>query len=389
MIFLKSRFCTVSSVSSLCNNVHAIRLRTSNVSATFTSPVIVRYVLPPDDDSVSIRYDPDLLYTIIIRISTTIDTINIFYIVINNIPRVGRYHNKTVFFGYAVTMYTSRRMEAFRKTGDARLQTFASMPSKCPITKERLARAGFVYLGTDLTAFHVQCAFCGLVLGDWKYGMDPLVIHRTANPRCKYFEILEEQNRKKNLNWRIGTFKECPPTLFKSSAFKISLAKAGFFYQQNAAADDDTVTCAWCSVEMRNWNPYDIPFDVHCRTVPRCPFVVNPPSYASSGTQVERRRPLMPIINKRLLQPPPPPSAFPSYKTMTTTVLYGKCKKGSCMEDTEATADDLVCSVCLVNSRKIAFIPCGHFVSCISCSTKLGTCCLCMKKISATLRTFV
>ena len=43
------------------------------------------------------------------------------------------------------------------------------------------------------------------------------------------------------------------------------------------------------------------------------------------------------------------------------------------------------CAVCLDNVKNTVFIPCGHFYTCSTCSSKLQTCPICKKTITETL----
>lgn len=47
-----------------------------------------------------------------------------------------------------------------------------------------------------------------------------------------------------------------------------------------------------------------------------------------------------------------------------------------------------VCKVCMDNKIDTVFVPCGHRVVCVSCSTHLTTCCLCRKDINIIVKTW-
>lgn len=72
-----------------------------------------------------------------------------------------------------------------------RLKTFVGWPSKvCPV---RLALAGFYYTKeSDI----VKCAFCGLLLLDWRENDDPLIDHKKWSEDCPYLTLLEQERPK-------------------------------------------------------------------------------------------------------------------------------------------------------------------------------------------------
>ena len=54
-------------------------------------------------------------------------------------------------------------------------------------------------------------------------------------------------------------------------------------------------------------------------------------------------------------------------------------------------SDDELCIICFLEPRRIAFLPCGHFCICISCSQKYKdtTCVVCRNKFSITQKIFM
>ena len=47
--------------------------------------------------------------------------------------------------------------------------------------------------------------------------------------------------------------------------------------------------------------------------------------------------------------------------------------------------DILICKICYLNPLEIAFLPCGHVITCVSCANKIIACPLCRVYIKATL----
>lgn len=48
-----------------------------------------------------------------------------------------------------------------------------------------------------------------------------------------------------------------------------------------------------------------------------------------------------------------------------------------------------LCKVCLDEEVSIAYIPCGHIVTCVQCAAALEHCPLCRKNIKGTVRIFL
>lgn len=47
------------------------------------------------------------------------------------------------------------------------------------------------------------------------------------------------------------------------------------------------------------------------------------------------------------------------------------------------------CKICMVSEVEIVFVPCGHLLSCVMCSTALSSCPLCRTSIKGRVRTFL
>lgn len=65
----------------------------------------------------------------------------------------------------------------------SRLQTFDNWPANAPVDRQRIARAGFFYIGQNL---EVQCFSCGGRISEWQYGDKVMAKHRLLDPRCPF-----------------------------------------------------------------------------------------------------------------------------------------------------------------------------------------------------------
>jgi hypothetical protein len=57
--------------------------------------------------------------------------------------------------------------------------------------------------------------------------------------------------------------------------------------------------------------------------------------------------------------------------------------------DEPATDPSQECNVCLINKKAVAFIPCGHYSCCSTCSTRVNTCPVCREPIQSTQRIYI
>ena len=70
-----------------------------------------------------------------------------------------------------------------------RLKTFDCWPYDYVVTKESLAAAGFYYLHI---VDRVKCAYCDVVLADWKVGDDPMKDHTRYAPICPFVRAVRD-----------------------------------------------------------------------------------------------------------------------------------------------------------------------------------------------------
>ena len=57
-------------------------------------------------------------------------------------------------------------------------------------------------------------------------------------------------------------------------------------------------------------------------------------------------------------------------------------------EEVRRLREARLCKVCLDEEVSIAYIPCGHIVTCVQCAAALEDCPLCRKLIKGTVRIF-
>ncbi len=200
----------------------------------------------------------------------------------------------------------------------SRLRTFQNWPTNAPVDSQRIARAGFYYMGQDL---EVQCFSCGGRISEWQYGDKVMAKHRLLDPRCPFVlnpvdsgnvPINETANQTSNgetsnVNKRpIENGINDKSTKYRTEAARLEtfltwpipskvegyrLAKAGFYYLQEMDKvfflftiilssvkfhiSFLQVRCAFCGIDAYNWEAGDDPIVEHRRHSPMCPFLSN------------------------------------------------------------------------------------------------------------------
>ena len=54
----------------------------------------------------------------------------------------------------------------------------------------------------------------------------------------------------------------------------------------------------------------------------------------------------------------------------------------------EALVDSRLCKVCMDEDACIVFIPCGHLMSCVNCSSSLKNCGICRRPVKSSIKTY-
>ena len=85
---------------------------------------------------------------------------------------------------------------------DYRLLSFCdwSVPVNIP-SKEKMARAGFVYAGDIKNVHRVYCTFCKIQIWKWSADMDPIRQHELANKWCPYLKFIADPRVKHALQY--------------------------------------------------------------------------------------------------------------------------------------------------------------------------------------------
>lgn len=153
---------------------------------------------------------------------------------------------------------------------------------------------------------------------------------------------------------RLSSFTDWPKSMKQRPA---QLADAGFFY----AGRGDCVACFSCGCGLKDWEADDLPFEQHSLWFDKCEYLVMMKGHAYIQ-QVQARK-----------------FTRVSSETITSNRIDST---------NDAISDNKICKICFVNESTIAFIPCGHVISCTKCSFGLTKCPCCRQSFTSLIKIY-
>ncbi|EZA50656.1 Apoptosis 1 inhibitor [Ooceraea biroi] len=319
-----------------------------------------------------------------------------------------------------------------------RFESFKDWPVPY-IRADRLAEAGFYYLGRDSA---VKCFECELKILNWLEDQDPIIQHKLFSATCKFVNnvpcgnvpikenynpfsssstdqdvgqdvcgILDDSHGTFTSNVKNAKYPEYCAYRDRLNSFyswhdrqwphtREQLAEAGFFYKGN----DDQTPCFHCGVRLRNWRPNEDPWQRHALVQPCCHYLltIKGQKFAEQGPKyfyvkesqaLPSRKPLAAIETQNQ---PGPSRAHQNQSSQrdienissnvaALSIIEEESEEGAaCASNTgppKPDKEDLPCSCCYSNRRNILFMTCHHVVACETCANKLDMCPICREKI--------
>ena len=231
-----------------------------------------------------------------------------------------------------------------------RVASFAAC-ARNDISFLNLARDGFSYINQT-----IKCKECNVQLTEDKlhtksfklfHGIqctlpESMVEIPQLNRLEPDFNLLQTESS------RMETFHDWP---CESPIKPKDLAECGLFY----SGEQDKVQCAYCRGYLKWWEPNDIAIDEHIKHFPKCAFVRK--IWFNKQEQLKRTTPLS---NVEILE-----------------------------EENQQLKDMKTCKICLDNISDTVFLPCGHLITCGTCSVKVSQCPTCRGTIQGTIKVFM
>uniref|UniRef100_T1HCP5 RING-type domain-containing protein n=1 Tax=Rhodnius prolixus TaxID=13249 RepID=T1HCP5_RHOPR len=314
-----------------------------------------------------------------------------------------------------------------------RLKTFDQWPVEF-MPRHKMAEAGFYYLKKDDI---VRCVFCGVEIGKWVPGDDPMVDHMKWSPQCRFVRKLPVGNvplsddqesgmdtcgpsgirmthniigETSLLESHSGFQKSRPPSfpqfatqdsrLRSYATWPVSLklkphilSDAGFFY----TGKGDQTICYHCGGGLKDWEETDEPWVEHARWFCKCPYVL----------LVKGKEFVDDVCGQKALEDIKLNGGFslgssstgdiPRATTHSQTKIKNEEEHSEGEESTssgvhsigssnsEPLNDGRLCKICYTEEMGVVFLPCGHIVACVKCASSLTTCAVCRKTVTGVM----
>lgn len=332
------------------------------------------------------------------------------------------------------------------KKESERLKTFDSWPVKF-LKSSKMASAGFYYLKRG---DKVRCAFCGIEIGSWKPGDDPMNCHAKWAGHCLFvnkqpvgnipLRTNEEDNHTLDsdtgydtcgpygipmqngdhqslkedpkilespcfLKTRPPSFPEYAPPdarLRSYDSWPISLklkpkilSEAGFFY----TGKGDQTICFHCGGGLKDWEDSDEPWVEHARWFSKCPYVVSLKGKAFvdkvCGKKAEEDLKCTQLNGLTLSSSTGDLEKVQNFAPKNeSSMVKEDVEGGSAPSDVSAqsspkcSSDVLLCKICYAEEVGAVFFPCGHMMACMKCALSLTSCAICRQPVTGFFRAF-
>ncbi|XP_055869475.1 baculoviral IAP repeat-containing protein 3-like isoform X1 [Biomphalaria glabrata] len=244
-----------------------------------------------------------------------------------------------------------------------REESFEGWPSDCPVSKEKVAKAGIYYEGYGDSG---KCFFCGGGLRKWEQDDDPFIEHARWYPKCGYIRQYMGQK-------------------FVDVVQKIKLENSNRVTREQVLEkmhkDDIAIT-----------NESPIENDPAVKSVldefresqifSKDEIIKVSKTLRKEGVTLSADEIFAKLSNKSTHVKPTP-------MTGATAVGATNIKEDDIVhlrEENTTLRNNLICKICMDKEVRIVFLPCGHLVSCQECSVAFVDCPICRSHIRAYVR---
>lgn len=271
----------------------------------------------------------------------------------------------------------SNRSRLFDQQYASRSKRFESFVSCAePVLRsksDRLADAGFFW---SAHSDYVRCFSCGGTLNDWHERSDPMMEHVRAYPRCDYVytRLVDPLVYRA---WMVSV-----DSRERRSALPDSLRLLPYPYRRASRI----FVCPLQKNLFRNVTEIEQPDG---RALPaldlefyRDPFFYRTDSrYVSLDVETMRRDNEYNEIHGKFRVP----AAVASSSSASSSSPSSSSNSAS-----TATANSTGhrCAVCLDRLVRVAFVPCGHAVTCLNCSSRIKDCCVCRTRVERSVQLY-
>ncbi|XP_071144058.1 uncharacterized protein [Mytilus edulis] len=280
-----------------------------------------------------------------------------------------------------------------------RISSFQGWPSYLDQTPKQMATAGFLFAGYQ---DYTRCFFCGGGLRNWEAGDDPWVEHARWFPKCSYLRqnkgdrfIKAVQDKHEQLNKeeskksdQITSFQTTETTQNGSNLLSHS-------NPQQSSSPSYLDTAAAMSVLEMGYTQEQVlrviqqllrekPDGTYTATDIMSILLENDQPNVDSTNAVRHNSSANDLSLNATSQGNNIPE--PLINNLSESNLDDA---ESLIEENRQLRDQRLCKICLELDASIAFLPCGHLVSCSDCAPALRRCPMCRAFVKGTVKTFL
>ncbi|VDI35380.1 baculoviral IAP repeat-containing protein 7/8, partial [Mytilus galloprovincialis] len=284
-----------------------------------------------------------------------------------------------------------------------RISSFQGWPSYLDQTPKQMATAGFLFAGYQ---DYTRCFFCGGGLRNWEAGDDPWVEHARWFPKCSYLRQNKGDRFIKAVQDKHEQLKIHMSILFNLRTKKKQSTTNNYYginqrllnnrrnfgniYLIAIFAIITTSPTILISIVAFRDNFEHIKFNHHCGTYTATDIMSvllendQPNSSADSANAVRNDSSANDLSLNATTQGNDIPE--PLINDLSESNLDDA---ESLIEENRQLRDQRLCKICLELDASIAFLPCGHLVSCSDCAPALRRCPMCRAFVKGTVKTFL
>lgn len=303
-----------------------------------------------------------------------------------------------------IGIHTAKPKSLNFATLDSRVRSFSNWTKSHVQVPDELAKAGFYYLGID---DEVRCFYCDGGLRFWLKEDDPFFEHARYFPKCAYVQlvkgktyvdqVLEQAKQKENSDNNhmiVGQSSRVASTTTLEDAMSSEAVTSAL----SLGLDMGRIRL----LTQRRLNRTGAPY----ANVEELIEDVLDEQIQDEGETTWSDRTIENQVSRLLLSAVSSVGLMddlnqPSTSTSTTqnTVVPNKVVSISTdqLSSTDSTLEEenkrlksaRECKICMVDEVGVVFVPCGHLLSCPSCSTGIEKCPICRTTIKGRIRTFL
>ena len=281
-----------------------------------------------------------------------------------------------------------------------RLRSFQMNPPwpKDNVDIKKLAKAGFFYV---FSGDRVHCAFCRGEVCNWERDDDPMSEHARHFITCPFIMGGEVGNvplgddpipgpKRPRAYDVCGPYPSFPPNDPRSLEERYVDTHP---WSDNSGSNNNLETNNLYIEEGSNSHPSYLNPSSEDDTVSSIASTAsNPSSSIISTSNTQNPQPIttssVHTVEPSLFSQPLQESYAHGAESYT---MESFANQFSVTNDPPPQAYQLngICKICYTNSIELVFLPCGHSVSCRSCSSRLGNCPFCRERITSRIRTYL